>query len=315
MKILTLVFTLLATAAQATPLARCIGLADTDTALIVNADDIGMHPDLDKAAFKLIDAGQIQDISLMAPTPNFEQAAKWAKARHLAVGVHLTLTNEWQDKQPWGGVLSPQEVPSLYNPQGRLWASTPELVAHAKPDEVKKELLAQITKVQAAGLEVTHLDAHMVFWGGNPQLMEIYLSLARETGIPVVLQSYFMPMAEQLKANRKMQSEADLATPDTFSMHYNPSQRQRGVAYQGYLNLIDDLPAGINTIAIHPAEDSPAAQKAIADLTLRLSDFTAWSSPETQQRISAKGIKKINYAPLQTLQAKIKQDPSKNCLE
>ncbi|WP_157314348.1 polysaccharide deacetylase family protein [Chitinibacter sp. GC72] len=305
----------IAAPALATPLAQCIGLSDRDTALIVNADDIGMHPDLDKAAFKLIDAGQIQDLSVMPPTPNFAQAAQWAKERNLSVGVHLTLTNEWQEKQPWGAVLSRDEVPSLYNPQGNLWATVTELAAHAKPAEVRKELLAQIAKVQATGLKITHLDTHMVFWPATPELLNLYASLPKETGIPIVIQSFRGTLKEQSQLHRQIQSENAIATPDTFSMQYNPTERSRGVAYQGYVELIKQLPSGVHTIGIHPAEDSPSAQAAITDLNLRLTDYAAWQDPVLHKAIKARGIKLITYAPLQALQEQLNQSSAKHCLK
>lgn len=80
--------------ACASDLSECLGFAKTDRVMIVNADDVGMHPDLDKAAFELIDKGLVQEISIMPPTPNFANAAEMAKARHMSIGVHLTLTNE-----------------------------------------------------------------------------------------------------------------------------------------------------------------------------------------------------------------------------
>lgn len=299
--------------AQATPLAACLGLSEKAKYLIVNADDVGMHPDLDKAAFKLIDAGQIQTISMMPPTPNFAVAAAMAKKRNMGVGVHLTLTNEWQEKQAWGSILPKKDVPSLYNPQGRLWATTAEVAQHAKLSEVKKELLAQIAKVQAAGLKVTHLDAHMLFWDASKPLTELYFSLAKETGIPVLLQVFRQTNAEQMQLSRQFQTEFGVVTPDTFSMLYNPSQRERGVAYRGYFNLISDLPAGVHTIGIHPAEDSAAANAAIADLTLRLTDFAAWQDPALQQHIQSQGFKPMTYAPLLELQRSVAKN-SKNCL-
>nr|WP_314899813.1 polysaccharide deacetylase family protein [uncultured Deefgea sp.] len=309
----TMTLALLASFAQATPLAQCLGFTSADKVLIVNADDVGMHPDLDSAAFKLIDAGQIQTISMMPPTPNFAVAAAMAKKRNMGVGVHLTLTNEWHEKQAWGSVLPKNEVPSLYNRQGRLWATTEEVAQHAKLPEVKKELLAQIAKVQAAGLAVTHLDAHMLFWTASEALSELYFSLARETGIPVVLQGFRLSNAEQMKLTQQFQTQYGVVTPDTFSMHYNPSQRERGVAYRGYFNLISELPAGVHTIGIHPAEDSASAKAAIADLTLRLTDFSAWQDPVLQQHIQSLGFKPLTYAPLHALQRSVVANP-KNCL-
>ncbi|MBM3114888.1 polysaccharide deacetylase family protein [Jeongeupia naejangsanensis] len=296
--------------ASATALSECLGFARTDKVLIVNADDIGMHPDLDKAAFALIDKQQIQDLSIMPPTPNFAAAAKMARDRKLAVGVHLTLTNEWQDKQSWGSVLPKADVPSLYNPQGRLWATTQEVARHADPAEVKKELLAQIAKVRAAGLTVTHLDAHMVFWAASPALLKIYTELPRETSIPIVMQGFFMPAAKQLEATRQIQAEG-IVTPDAYFMHYNPDQRKPGQRYTGYDSWIGTLPAGINHLAIHPAEDSPSARTSIADLVLRLSDFEVWSSPTIRQL--GKDLKYTDYRAMRALQDKVNAG-GKTCL-
>ncbi|AOX99753.1 polysaccharide deacetylase family protein [Jeongeupia sp. USM3] len=301
---------LAAQTASATALSECLGFAPADKVLIVNADDIGMHADLDKAAFALIDKQQIQDLSIMPPTPNFSVAAKMARDRKLAVGVHLTLTNEWQDKQPWGGVLPKSDVPSLYNPQGRLWATTQEVAQHAKPAEVKRELLAQIAKVRAAGLTITHLDAHMVFWAASPALLDIYAGLARETGIPIVMQGFFMPTAEQLKATREMQA-GGVVTPDAYFMHYNPDQRKPGQRYAGYDGWIATLPAGINHLAIHPAEDSPSARTSIADLVLRLSDFEVWNGTDIQRL--GKDIRRTDYRAMRALQERVNAG-GKTCL-
>jgi predicted glycoside hydrolase/deacetylase ChbG (UPF0249 family) len=180
--------------------------------------------------------------------------------------------------------------------------------------EVKKELLAQIAKVQAAGLKVTHLDAHMLFWDASPALTELYFSLAKETGIPVLLQVFRQSNAEQMKLTQQFQTQYGVVTPDTFSMHYNPSQRERGVAYRGYFNLISELPAGVHTIGIHPAEDSASAKAAIADLTLRLTDFAAWQDPVLHKHIQSLGFKPLTYAPLQALQRSVMEDRN-HCLK
>ncbi|WP_236822596.1 polysaccharide deacetylase family protein [Andreprevotia sp. IGB-42] len=311
---LGLLATVLVSAAYATPLSECLGYAPADKVLIVNADDLGMHPELDRAAFRLIDKKLIQDISVMPPTPGFAKVAEMAKARGMAVGVHLTLTNEWQEKQPWGAVLPKSEVPSLYNDQGNLWASVDELVKHAKPEEVKREILAQIAKVQAAGLTVTHLDGHMLFWRGSKAFIDIYAGLARETGIPTISQFAGMSFEQQLALNQGIQKDLGVVTPDTFTMLYNPALRRAGMRFPGYDNVLASLPAGVNHLIIHPAEDSPGAREAIADLQLRLSDFDVWNGPEVHKVIQQKKLKLTNYLPLKALQQQVDASP-KNCLQ
>ncbi|SMC16985.1 hypothetical protein SAMN02745857_00302 [Andreprevotia lacus DSM 23236] len=288
---------LFALPAVATPLSECLGYQPEDKVLIVNADDVGMHPALDAAAFKLIDKGLIQDISMMPPTPNFANAAAMAKARGMAVGVHLTLTNEWQDKQPWGAVLPKSAVPSLYNPKGYLWATVEELAQHAKPDEVHKELLAQIAKVKAAGLTISHLDAHMIFPSGSPVLADLYFGLAAETGLPVLAQFGGLPYARQLQLTRDLQ-RGGILTPDTFTMLYDPAKRLPGQRYDGYDRVLAQLPPGINHLIIHPAEDSASARAAIADLNLRLADFAVWNGVQVQKLIQEKALKLSDFRPL-----------------
>ncbi|GLS04692.1 hypothetical protein GCM10007860_18390 [Chitiniphilus shinanonensis] len=302
LRLLTLAAAIAAQLANASPLSECLGFKPGDKVLVVNADDVGMHPDLDRAAFALIDSGRIQSLSLMPPTPNFAQAAQMAKSRKLPVGVHLTLTNEWQAAQPWGTVLPKAEVPSLYNPQGRLWATTEEVARHAKPEEARKELLAQIAKARAAGLTLTHLDAHMVFWAASPDLFKLYVSLPGETGIPVVMQGSGMPVADQLAATHDLQVNGVL-TPDAFFMRYDPPQRRPGQRYAGYDDLFAQLPAGISHLAIHPGTDTPSARAAIADLTLRLSDFAVWNDAATAKL--GKGTLHTDYRALLAMQARI----------
>ncbi|WP_246038560.1 ChbG/HpnK family deacetylase [Chitiniphilus eburneus] len=302
LRMLAVATALLASSVVASDLSICLGFKPDDKVLVVNADDVGMHPDLDRAAFALIDGKKIQSLSLMPPTPNFKQAAQMAVARKLPVGVHLTLTNEWQAAQPWGAVLPQSEVPSLYNPQGRLWATTQEVARHAKPEEAKKELLAQIARARAAGLTITHLDAHMVFWGASPELLWLYVGLPAETGIPVVMQGNFMPLDKQMAAARELQGGGAL-TPDAFFMQYKPAQRHEGKRYAGYDGLFAQLPAGISHLAIHPARDSASARAAIADLTLRLSDFEAWNDANLGKL--GQGVKRTDYRALKALQEKI----------
>ncbi|WP_051304466.1 polysaccharide deacetylase family protein [Chitinilyticum litopenaei] len=296
---------LLSPAAHATALAECLGYEAGARLITVNADDLGMHPDLDRAALALLDARQIQSVSIMPPAPNFAATARALAERKQAVGVHLTLTNEWQAAQGWGGVLPASAVPSLYNAQGRLWATTEEVGKHAKLDDVKQEIRAQIARVKAAGLRISHLDAHMLFWAARPDLLDFYFSLPRETGYPVITQIHREALAGQQKITAQLQREGVL-TPDTYSMHYNPAQRVRGEPYPGYARLLAELPAGLNHIAIHPAEHSPAAERAIADLTLRLSDYDAWRNPAIQELLRKEKLQPVDLQGLQALQDKAK---------
>lgn len=112
---------LLSGCSDASKINQCLGFDAQDTVFVINADDIGMHPDMDKAVFEMYEQDIVQTFSLMVPTPNFNFSARYAISNKAPVGLHLTLTNEWQEANSWTPLLSQEEVPSLYNEKGFMW--------------------------------------------------------------------------------------------------------------------------------------------------------------------------------------------------
>ena len=91
--------------------------------LIVNADDFGLHPAVNRAVVKGCEEGCIRSTSLIASGRAAEEAAELARiCPMLGVGVHLTLVAE----RP---VLPPEKIPSLVGPDGKL---LPDHVAFIK---------------------------------------------------------------------------------------------------------------------------------------------------------------------------------------
>jgi predicted glycoside hydrolase/deacetylase ChbG (UPF0249 family) len=165
-------------------LAERLGFGPEDRVAIVHSDDIGMCHAANQGAFEALRNGPVTCGSLMVPCPGFEEAAEWARAEpEHDLGVHLTLTAEWESLR-WGPVAGADVVPSLVDADGWLPRSVEEAVAGARLDEVEIELRAQIERALAAGIDVTHLDAHM----GTvlvPPLIEVYARLAVDYRLPV----------------------------------------------------------------------------------------------------------------------------------
>ena len=83
-------------------------------------------------------------------------------ARHnpdIDLGVHLTLTNEW-DHYRWPSVAPQQTVPTLVDSYGLLHDLETIFEQDIDPAEVEIELCAQIDKALAFGIQPTHLDTH-----------------------------------------------------------------------------------------------------------------------------------------------------------
>lgn len=80
----------------------------------------------------------------------------------VAPGLHATITSEW-DGQRWGPVLGADAVPSLVRPDGTFHASTAAVKEVAKPEEVEREIRAQLERLTEWGFQPVYLDTHMVF--------------------------------------------------------------------------------------------------------------------------------------------------------
>ena len=107
----------------------------------------------------------------MVPCPWFFEFAEYAKVhKDLDIGVHITLTAEWDDFK-WDGVLASSEIPSLLTEDGYFYASVEEVVKNADPLEVGKEINAQIERALAFGINPTHIDTHMGTVAATPEFI------------------------------------------------------------------------------------------------------------------------------------------------
>lgn len=152
-------------------------------ALVVNGDDFGLTPGVNAGIIEAHRTGILTSASLFANAPATDDAIRLARETPtLGVGCHLTLV----DGVP---VLPPRQVPSLVT-GGRFFATWGALLRRALAGrvdlaDVERELAAQIGRLQAAGLHLTHLDGHKHVHA-YPPVFEVVARLARLHGIGVV---------------------------------------------------------------------------------------------------------------------------------
>jgi predicted glycoside hydrolase/deacetylase ChbG (UPF0249 family) len=131
--------------------------------LIINADDFGLTPGVNRAIAELHDAGAVTSATLMATGPAFDDAVALALARPtLGVGCHIVLV----DGTP---ASDPATIPTLLGPDRRTFRNSlgdfalGVLRGTIHQDDIQREALAQIQKLQKlqpAGLRLTHVDTH-----------------------------------------------------------------------------------------------------------------------------------------------------------
>ena len=156
---------------------------------VIHVDDLGMSHPANLGGVEAMD-GAATCGSIMVPCPGFEEMVAICLDRpELDVGCHITLNNEFPGFG-WGPVLD--DVPSLCDPDGNLWPKTRETIAHADPDQVRREMRAQLELLLETGIDVTHVDAHMgTAW--DKAFYRDYVELGLEYDLPVLVLPYDLP--------------------------------------------------------------------------------------------------------------------------
>ncbi|WP_353052407.1 carbohydrate deacetylase [Bacillus thuringiensis] len=119
--------------------------------LIINADDFGLSPSINRGIIEAFEVGSISSATLMANTPGFEDAVEHIY-RHskLGIGMHFNLT--------YGSPINPPEcVPSLVNAHGEF---AYQLNEKWEEQDILLELMSQWECLIKAGLNPTHIDSH-----------------------------------------------------------------------------------------------------------------------------------------------------------
>lgn len=276
--------------------AELLGWPSGTKAVIFHVDDAGMSHDSNMGAMKAIEDGIATSLSIMMPCSWVPEMTAYLK-RHPQVdaGVHLTLTSEWKNYR-WGPVAGKTAVPGLVDSDGCLWRTVSDVGAHATPDEVEAEILAQIDKLRAAGIEPTHLDSHM----GTcflPQYFSSYVKVGIEKKIPVLIfgghMQHIGDEAGALKPMVRMIAQTvwdaglpvidDLVTEPTRAKDYEQRKAE-------LIRLLREMQPGITEVIVHCTLPSEAFSHISSSGPKRHAELRLMIDPDIKTFIKKEGI-------------------------
>jgi hypothetical protein len=232
------------------------GSAAEKIRLIVRGDDIGSSQAANEACIRCYREGIVRSVEVMVPAPWFHGAAKLLRENpQLDVGVHLTLTSEWENLK-WGPLT---EAPTLVDAQGHFFPMTSQRAdfpphtgfLEANPDlaEVERELRAQIETARRELPNVTHLSCHMGTATSTPALRQLVARLADEYQLPLRLPEVRMAgefSGSDLSADQKLENLVQLLEklePGTWLIIEHPgldTPEMRAIGHHGYENVAED---------------------------------------------------------------------------
>jgi predicted glycoside hydrolase/deacetylase ChbG (UPF0249 family) len=252
---LSLIFLICLNAQDKKNLAELLGYPKDAKLLIIHADDMGLAHSVNSACMKAFENNAITSGSMMLPCPWVLEMANYVKNHPgLDVGIHLTLTSEW-NLYKWCGITPSTQIPSLLDKNGYFYPSIEELGKAGKGEEAEKELRAQIEKSIALGVQPTHLDTHMGSVLANPALIKVYLKLSDEYHLPILFpRSYvsWLPpdVAKALGSKIFLLDNLFMLDPKMIS----------GKWIDPYKKGIESLKPGLNQIIVHLAMDNDEMQ-------------------------------------------------------
>jgi chitin disaccharide deacetylase len=241
----------------------------TATRLIVRGDDFGMCHSVNEGIVRAFTDGILTESSVMVPCPWFTEAAQLARTHAIPVGIHQTLTCEW-DNLRWRPLTS---GPSLTGADGTFYRSVEEARDAATHDEAVAELLAQAARFTAEGLDIDYLDVHM-----GAVAPRAYTEVADKLGELFVY--------SELARSRGLTSIDGLSERDTDGKK------------DWLLTYLSELGPGTHMLVVHPAVAGPE----IASMTgpdsipfrwaeeYRIADLDLLTDPEVAALVRSRGI-------------------------
>jgi hypothetical protein len=271
-------------------LAVRLGYEPEDRLLIVNCDDLGSSRASNIATLRALSEGVATSASLMVPCPWAWEAANMLK--RLPIGVHLTLTSEYQCYR-WRSLTGGA---SLHDHAGFLHASTTVALEHITAMEALAECRLQVETALAWGIDVTHLDVHMDVLFMRSDLFAIYMDLAEEFQLPVRLP----PLTATAKQGcRPRQIARDRGLLSSEYLIYPWPRLTREVFFE----CASKLPPGVSEIFVHPVIDGQELRAYDPDYAdIRAHDAECLLDPVVANLFEQHLIKRISYRQLRDLQ-------------
>jgi chitin disaccharide deacetylase len=285
--------------AQTKTVAERLGYPRDAKLLIVHADDLAVAHSEDAASFDALDKGAVTSASIMIPCPWLTEVADYAKAHPGAdLGLHLTLTSEWQTYR-WGPIESRDKVPSLFDPSGYLWVDTPQAISHVKADEVEREIRAQVERANAVGIHPTHLDSHMGALFSRPDLFGVYVKVAHDYKLPFLAfidQNTRSEFTSKLSDKDIILDSVIIADPSVHTADWKAF----------YANAIKTLKPGLTEIIVHLGYDDAELRAVMINhddygAAWRQRDYEVVTGPEFQTLLKDNHIILVHWGDLKKL--------------
>jgi chitin disaccharide deacetylase len=272
--------------------------------LVINADDLGFAPGVNRGILEAHAAGTVSSASMMVGAPAFGEAVQrvHSEAPKLGVGLHFDLVA--------GMPLT--SAPSLTDPAtGRFHAlealARRALAGQVDATEVRRECEAQLQALTTAGIQATHIDSHR-HAHALPGILPAVAAVAYDAKVPVVRRPLDSPSLLDPVASAKMlmlhaawrSALRGVAPPHREMLARAP--HFRGIALQGapdvrarLLATLDALPLGVTELMMHPGYDDELLAAEDPYRSEREAEIEALLDPAVSERLKKGDVRLVSF--------------------
>ena len=245
--------------------------------LIVQGDDFGMCHAVNQGIAQSFESGILTQASTMAPCPWISEAAALATQLRIPIGVHGTLTCEW-DHLRWRPIT---QGASLSESDGTMHRTLEAAIKNVDAEEATSELGSQIDSLRAFGLNPSYLDCHM-----GPSSREALEQTCRRFDLP-----FLYPLIDSC-----------MELDSIAMMSPMPARKKK----PWLLERLENMQTGVHLLVTHPAVADPELRNITrpdADNYVwaeenRSSDLDVLLDPEVASSVQDLGIELLSVADL-----------------
>lgn len=281
--------------------------------LIVNADEFGFTPGVNKGMMEAMESGIVTSTSAVANMPDVEDVTSLiGRLPHISIGIHFNLTV--------GRPVSPVgRIRSLVNGEGEFLRRAfvkRMLLGKIKMSEMVTELDAQVRRLIGLGVCPSHFDSHQ-----NKHLYPMFftaaLEAAKRSGIKRMrshnrylfihcghrhhkIVRYYLTNPKKIMTHsfsRLMTQFArarGLRTPDRLiSPAYADSSRKH--LRDTWLLMAKTLPQGISEIYVHPGYADALLARYASYVKEREDEIRVLVSPEVRSALAQNNVELISF--------------------
>jgi predicted glycoside hydrolase/deacetylase ChbG (UPF0249 family) len=225
--------------------------------LIVNADDFGQSPGVNRGVITAHERGIVTSASLMVRWPAAAAAADYGRTHPgMGLGLHLDL-GEWAYRD--GG-----------------WAMLYEVVPAADEAAVSEEVARQLDSFRRlVGREPTHLDSHQHAHREEP-VLSVLLAVAEQLGVPL---RHHTPGVQYCG--------------DFYGQTGKGDPLPAAISLGGLVRTLKALPAGCTELACHPGLDGDVDSMYRQE---RAEEVNVLCDPRLREVLAAEGIELLSFA-------------------